>query len=309
MGVEDYVHRIGRTERAAATDQTYTFFRDQDAKHASNIVKLLEWGNQRVPDEIRDMASRDGGGGGRTALNFGGRSSFGGARDCNMFSSGGYQQQMSFHDNVRVFKRSVAGANKVLWLGVVKELLWFISGSTSAKLADVESMWEGQNTSATCAMIPDYENYIEEKLVPQLLLKSLEDALIKHVMVTLEKVIARTLDPAALGSRDTLAKTVYLFDWIVKKINNLIGQDPNSKSLTCVLDIYGFESFKHNRGRDGGGGGRTASNFGGRSSFGGARDCNRFSSGGYQQQMSFHDNVGVFKRSVAGANVLLAKLA
>ncbi|GJW59693.1 unconventional myosin [Tanacetum coccineum] len=66
-------------------------------------------------------------------------------------------------------------------------------------------------------------------------------------MVTLEEVITRTLDPAALGSRDALAKTVYsrLFDWIVEKINNLIGQDPNSKSLIGVLDIYGFESFKH----------------------------------------------------------------
>nr|GEY14462.1 hypothetical protein [Tanacetum cinerariifolium] len=42
---------------------------------------------------------------------------------------------------------------KVLWLGVVEELLWLISGSTSAKLADVGSMWEGKNTSATCAMI------------------------------------------------------------------------------------------------------------------------------------------------------------
>ncbi|XP_076945261.1 myosin-17-like [Bidens hawaiensis] len=79
--------------------------------------------------------------------------------------------------------------------------------------------------------------------------KSLEDALIKRVMVTPEEVITRTLDPeAALGSRDALAKTIYcrLFDWIVEKINNSIGQDPNSKSLIGVLDIYGFESFKHN---------------------------------------------------------------
>ncbi|GKB10898.1 26S protease regulatory subunit 8 homolog A [Tanacetum coccineum] len=36
---------------------------------------------------------------------------------------------------------------------------------------------------------------------------------------------------------------------------------------------------------------------------------NRFSSGGYQQQMSFHDNIGVSERSVAGAEALLAKLA
>ncbi|KVI01180.1 Dil domain-containing protein [Cynara cardunculus var. scolymus] len=45
--------------------------------------------------------------------------------------------------------------------------------------------------------------------------KSLEDALIKRVMVTPEEIITRTLDPeAALGSRDALAKTVYsrLFD-------------------------------------------------------------------------------------------------
>ncbi|KAL0315807.1 UNVERIFIED_CONTAM: Myosin-17 [Sesamum radiatum] len=79
--------------------------------------------------------------------------------------------------------------------------------------------------------------------------KSLEDALIKRVMVTPEEVITRTLDPeAALGSRDALAKTVYsrLFDWIVDKINISIGQDPNSKAIIGVLDIYGFESFKQN---------------------------------------------------------------
>lgn len=34
---------------------------------------------------------------------------------------------------------------------------------------------------------------------------------------------------------------------LVNKINNSIGQDPNSKSLIGVLDIYGFESFKTNR--------------------------------------------------------------
>lgn len=34
---------------------------------------------------------------------------------------------------------------------------------------------------------------------------------------------------------------------IVEKINISIGQDPNSKSIIGVLDIYGFESFKHNR--------------------------------------------------------------
>ncbi|KAH0664455.1 hypothetical protein KY285_029466 [Solanum tuberosum] len=78
---------------------------------------------------------------------------------------------------------------------------------------------------------------------------SLEDALLKRVMVTPEEVIKRSLDPeAAAVSRDGLAKTLYsrLFDWLVDKINNSIGQDPHSKSLIGVLDIYGFESFKSN---------------------------------------------------------------
>jgi myosin heavy subunit len=34
---------------------------------------------------------------------------------------------------------------------------------------------------------------------------------------------------------------------LVDKINSSIGQDPESKFLIGVLDIYGFESFKTNR--------------------------------------------------------------
>ncbi|OAY82606.1 Myosin-11, partial [Ananas comosus] len=77
----------------------------------------------------------------------------------------------------------------------------------------------------------------------------LEDALCKRVMITPEEIIKRTLDPLnATVSRDGLAKTIYsrLFDWLVDKINVSIGQDPDSKSLIGVLDIYGFESFKTN---------------------------------------------------------------
>ncbi|KAE8717135.1 DEAD-box ATP-dependent RNA helicase 14 [Hibiscus syriacus] len=89
-GVEDYVHRIGRTGRAGATGLAYTFFTDQDSKHASDLIKVLEGANQGVPAELRDMASRgggmgrprrwapssggfNGGRGGRTDLGFGGR--------------------------------------------------------------------------------------------------------------------------------------------------------------------------------------------------------------------------------------------
>lgn len=81
-GVEDYVHRIGRTGRAGATGVAYTFFGDQDAKHASDLIKVLEGANQQVPPEIRDMASRGGGGMGRfrrwgSDFGYGGRGSWG----------------------------------------------------------------------------------------------------------------------------------------------------------------------------------------------------------------------------------------
>lgn len=62
-GIEDYVHRIGRTGRAGATGVAYSFFNDQDSKYASDLVKILEGANQKVPQEVRDMALRGGGGG------------------------------------------------------------------------------------------------------------------------------------------------------------------------------------------------------------------------------------------------------
>ncbi|KAH0936908.1 hypothetical protein HID58_004369 [Brassica napus] len=60
-GVEDYVHRIGRTGRAGATGLAYTFFGDQDAKHASDLIKILEGASQKVPQEVRELATRGGG--------------------------------------------------------------------------------------------------------------------------------------------------------------------------------------------------------------------------------------------------------
>ena len=59
-GVEDYVHRIGRTGRAGASGLAYTFFCDQDAKHAADLIKVLEGANQRVPPELRSLVSRAG---------------------------------------------------------------------------------------------------------------------------------------------------------------------------------------------------------------------------------------------------------
>nr|GEW23383.1 myosin-6-like [Tanacetum cinerariifolium] len=79
--------------------------------------------------------------------------------------------------------------------------------------------------------------------------KALEDCLCKRVMVTRDETITKWLDPeSAAVSRDALAKVAYsrLFDWLVDKINSSIGQDPDSKYIIGVLDIYGFESFKTN---------------------------------------------------------------
>ncbi|KAL7104735.1 hypothetical protein ACP275_07G001500 [Erythranthe tilingii] len=64
-GVEDYVHRIGRTGRAGATGISYTFFSEQDWKYAPDLVKLLEGANQVVPPEVRDIALRGGPGFGK----------------------------------------------------------------------------------------------------------------------------------------------------------------------------------------------------------------------------------------------------
>ncbi|KAL8236997.1 hypothetical protein R6Q59_018078 [Mikania micrantha] len=115
-GIEDYVHRIGRTGRAGATGEAFTFFLEQDAKHASDLVKVLEGANQRVPEELRNMAARNGGmggrsrrwgsgssfgsGGGRSDFSFGGRSGWnsgrGGAHESNR---NGYNHR-SFHDSM-----------------------------------------------------------------------------------------------------------------------------------------------------------------------------------------------------------------
>ncbi|VFQ96864.1 unnamed protein product [Cuscuta campestris] len=86
-GIEDYVHRIGRTGRAGATGLAYTFFSDKDGKYASDLIKILEGAGQKVPDELRDIASRGGGGGmGRPSRQW--SSGYGGGRDGGNYDSG-----------------------------------------------------------------------------------------------------------------------------------------------------------------------------------------------------------------------------
>ncbi|EGB05624.1 hypothetical protein AURANDRAFT_2696, partial [Aureococcus anophagefferens] len=54
--VEDYVHRIGRTGRAGAKGNAYTFFTQRDDRKAAQLVKLLDDAQAEVPDELRAMA-------------------------------------------------------------------------------------------------------------------------------------------------------------------------------------------------------------------------------------------------------------
>ena len=74
-------------------------------------------------------------------------------------------------------------------------------------------------------------------------------ALTTRTLRTRDGDILKPLSPAeSVLSRDALSKSLYarLFDWLVDKINGSIGQDAHAAGFIGVLDIYGFESFKHN---------------------------------------------------------------
>jgi len=74
-------------------------------------------------------------------------------------------------------------------------------------------------------------------------------ALTTRTRQTPEGPIVSPLDAkAATENRDSLAKVIYakMFDWLVARINNAIGEDLNCAASVGVLDIYGFESFQYN---------------------------------------------------------------
>jgi len=55
-GAEPWVHRIGRTGRAGKTGRALTFYTADD-KGAHDLVALAEEANQKVPQELKDMAA------------------------------------------------------------------------------------------------------------------------------------------------------------------------------------------------------------------------------------------------------------
>ena len=52
MSIEDYIHRIGRTGRAGATGESFTFFTSRDCNHAGDLVEVLKKADQKVPDDL-----------------------------------------------------------------------------------------------------------------------------------------------------------------------------------------------------------------------------------------------------------------
>eukprot|EP00527_Entomoneis_sp_CCMP2396_P003037 CAMPEP_0198153810 /NCGR_PEP_ID=MMETSP1443-20131203/65864_1 /TAXON_ID=186043 /ORGANISM="Entomoneis sp., Strain CCMP2396" /LENGTH=189 /DNA_ID=CAMNT_0043820285 /DNA_START=24 /DNA_END=589 /DNA_ORIENTATION=+ len=63
-GVEDYVHRIGRTGRAGAKGKAVTFFTPDDRKTAGKLVEVLTKSEQEIPPELQALVPRWMGGGG-----------------------------------------------------------------------------------------------------------------------------------------------------------------------------------------------------------------------------------------------------
>ncbi|ETW08011.1 hypothetical protein H310_02389 [Aphanomyces invadans] len=63
-GIEDYIHRIGRTGRAGAKGTAFSFFTSTDQPCAKKLIEILTAAHQPVPSQLADMATRKGGGGG-----------------------------------------------------------------------------------------------------------------------------------------------------------------------------------------------------------------------------------------------------
>ncbi|KAK4056424.1 ATP-dependent RNA helicase dbp2 [Microbotryomycetes sp. JL221] len=96
-GIEDYIHRIGRTGRAGAKGTAYSYITTEQSKLARDLVKILTDAKQVVPPELAQLgAMGGGGGGGRGRYGGGGRGGRGGGRGyggptgANGYGGGGY---------------------------------------------------------------------------------------------------------------------------------------------------------------------------------------------------------------------------
>ncbi|GFS35473.1 DEAD box RNA helicase family protein [Actinidia rufa] len=173
-GVEDNVHRIGRTGRAGATGLAYTFFGDQDAKHASDLIKILEGANQHVPPELHNVASRgggmgrarrpwgsgsggqDAGRGGRNDTGYGGRDGGRGSWGIPERGSGrGFDRdsrdRKSFEKSSRLLRLSDGYFRRVLGVTIIGASMkaWFMLEAVLAKVEAQTRFQDGETTGAT----------------------------------------------------------------------------------------------------------------------------------------------------------------
>merc|ERR1719408_1138961 len=63
-GIEDYIHRVGRTGRAGALGSSYSFFTHDKFRLAGDLVNVLKEAQQPVPEELQKLADGGSGGGG-----------------------------------------------------------------------------------------------------------------------------------------------------------------------------------------------------------------------------------------------------
>nr|CAD7398809.1 unnamed protein product [Timema cristinae] len=70
-GLEDYIHRIGRTGRCTSLGTSYAFFTAKDCKQAKDLVSVLREANQTINPKLEELA-QFGGSSGRTRWGGGG---------------------------------------------------------------------------------------------------------------------------------------------------------------------------------------------------------------------------------------------
>lgn len=119
-GTEDYIHRIGRTGRAGATGEAYTFMTGEDAKHGRDLIQVMREAQQVVPPALEQLALRGGfGGGSRNRWangpsfggGFGGGGHGGGNYGGGGYGSGGSAAVAQYASHSALGSAAGAGAN------------------------------------------------------------------------------------------------------------------------------------------------------------------------------------------------------
>lgn len=149
--------------------------------------------------------------------------------------------------DVANFEEAVSAMNTVgFTLEQVKVVLNIVA--TVMHLTNIEFM---QNKGSDGAAVSNMEAGHSQKVTNLLDVDSvaLMNALMTRTIKTVNEMYTKPLRiEEACDVRDAIAKNIYsmLFDHIVERVNESIGYVPNINLTTGILDIFGFECFKHN---------------------------------------------------------------